>query len=98
MSSGNLKRKAVKIFNADEESSKAFNAYKASGESQQDFFTKAAIKALSLNIKPKQKYTSDEVESAQIRLDETIHKMLKEKSKALNIPMEKLIIIAINTE
>ena len=96
--SGNLKRKALKLFNIGDEASKAFDQYKKSGESQQDFFTKGAIKALSLNVKKITKYSDKSVESVQIRLDETIHSMLKEKSKTLNITMERLIFMAINGE
>ncbi len=91
--SGNLKRKALKIFASDDRAKKVFKDWEKSGMSQQDFFTIGALKALTKIYKKEDRY--EEMRSVQIRLDETIHKLLKSKSKELNIPMEKLILIAL---
>lgn len=86
--------KALKIYFKTKEEIEIFKNYEKSGETQQSYFTKLAIKALGINLDPRKKVEHENYPSIQVRLDPTIHSLLKDKSKELNISISKMLMEA----
>ena len=86
--------KALKMYFKTDEELKILDDFKKSGESQQSYFTKLAIKALGIDLEKREKVIHENYPSIQVRLDNTIHELLKEKSNILNISISEMIIKA----